>query len=50
MKRLATLLTGVQAGRGMVKRILLTLLLFGSVSVLPALFSAAQAGGWNWQG
>jgi len=41
MKRLGTLLTGVDGGRGMVKRIVLTLLLFASVSVLPALFTTA---------
>jgi hypothetical protein len=34
----------------MVRRALLTLLLFASVSLLPALFTVAQAGGGNWQG
>jgi len=34
----------------MVKRIVQTLLLFGFVSILPALFTVAQAGGGDWQG
>jgi hypothetical protein len=50
MKHRKTLFTGMGEDRGIFKRVVFALLLFGSVSVLPALFSAAQAGGWNWQG
>jgi hypothetical protein len=39
-----------EGGSVMLKRIVQTLLLFGFVSILPALFAAAQAGGGNWQG
>lgn len=50
MNHCETLFTRMGQDRETVKRIVLALLLFGSVSILPALFTVAHAGGGFWQG